>query len=282
MGIKSQAMKETLQQALNNSATKILRPLARILLRNGVSCKDFEELVRKAYVDEAFALSEEKQVKTTVSSISAQTGLSRKEVKRLKELNSNGSNTNKQKYNRATRVISGWVNDSQFMDHEGKPKPLKLNNTDTSSFNHLVKLYSGDITPKAMLDLLQEAECIQTIQNSVHLVKQAYLPGNDSTEVAFILGNDANELIQTIGHNMNHQDQDKRFQRKVSTTKLAKSAKETFKQMSAKYAQALLEELDAWLLEHEADTTEESQYVSLGIYYYEPNNNEDPSHETNH
>ncbi len=275
-------MKETLQQALNNSATKILRPLARILLRNGVSCKDFEELVRKAYVDEAFALSEEKQAKTTVSSISAQTGLSRKEVKRLKELNNSGSSANTQKYNRATRVISGWVNDSLFVDCEGNPKPLKLNDTDTNSFSHLVKLYSGDITPKAMLDLLQEAECIQTIQDSVHLVKLAYLPGNDSTEVAFILGNDANELIQTIGHNMGHQGENKRFQRKVSTTRLAKNAKKMFKQMSEKHAQALLEELDAWLLEHEAETTEESQYVSLGIYYYEPNNNEEPSHETNH
>lgn len=273
-------MQKTLQQTLHNSATKILRPLARILLRNGVSCKDFEELVRKAYVDEAFALSKEKQAKTTVSSISAQTGLSRKEVKRLKELSSNDSSANKQKYNRATRIISGWVNDSQFIDHQGKPKPLNLNNTDTNSFNYLVKLYSGDIPPKAMLDLLQAANCTQIIQDQVHLVKQAYLPGNDSTEVAFILGNDANELIQTIGHNMGHQREYKRFQRKVSTTRLAKKNKEAFKQLSEQHAQALLEKLDAWLLKHEAETTEESQYVSLGIYYYESNNNEEHSHET--
>ncbi len=275
-------MNETLQQALHSSATKILRPLARILLRNGVSCKDFEELVRKAYVDEAFTLGKEKQAKTTVSSVSAQTGLSRKEVKRLKELNINEQTANKQKYNRATRVISGWVNDPLFLTSQGEPKPLELGTNTLNSFNHLVKLYSGDITPKAMLDLLLEAECIQIKDHTVHLIKQAYLPGNDSTEVAFILGNDANELIQTIGHNMSHEGEHKRFQRKVSTTRLSKHAKEAFKQLSAQHAQALLEELDAWLLEHEAETTEESQYVSLGIYYYEPNKNEEPSHETNH
>jgi len=275
-------MKKTLQNALNRSATKILRPLARILLRNGVSCKDFEELVRKAYVDEAFTLSEEKQAKTTVSSVSAQTGLSRKEVKRLKELNLDEPNASKQKYNRATRVISGWVNDPSFIDPLGHPKPLKLNNNDTNDFATLVKLYSGDITPKAMLDLLLEAECVQVQQDSVQLIKPAYLPGNDSTEVAFILGNDANELIQTIGHNMSCESENKRFQRKVSTTKLAKDAKEAFQQISAKHAQALLEELDAWLLEHEASSPEESQYVSLGIYYYESKNNEECSHETQH
>lgn len=275
-------MKETLQQALISSATKILRPLARIMLRNGMSCDSLEELVRKAYVDEAFALSKEKGSKTTISSISAQTGLSRKEVKRLKELNTDSSAPSKQKYNRATRVISGWTNDQYFTDQNGHPKPLKLNHNDTHSFAQLVKLYSGDITPKAMLDLLLEAECIQIEQDSVRLIKFAYLPGNDSTEVAFILGNDANELIQTIGHNMNTDSEHKRFQRKVSTTQLSKSAKQRFQALSAKRAQALLEELDAWLLEHEADASEEAQYVSLGIYYYEPNHNEDSEHETHH
>jgi len=276
-------MKETLQQALTRSASKILRPLARIMLRNGVSCGAFEELVRKAYVDEAFALSHEKGGKTTVSSVSAQTGLSRKEVKRLHELNAEQSaEPSKQKYNRATRVISGWVNDPKFIDPLGHPKPLKLNKNDTNDFATLVKLYSGDITPKAMLDLLLEAKCVQVQQDTVQLIKPAYLPGNDSTEVAFILGNDANELLQTIGHNMGCEGEHKRFQRKVSTTKLAKNAKEAFQQISAKHAQALLEELDEWLLEHEASASEESQYVSLGIYYYESKNNEECSHETQH
>ncbi|MCF6299361.1 MAG: DUF6502 family protein, partial [Thiomicrorhabdus sp.] len=152
----------------------------------------------------------------------------------------------------------------------------------TNDFATLVKRYSGDITPKAMLDLLLEAECVQVQQDTVQLIKPAYLPGNDSTEVAFILGNDANELIQTIGHNMGSESKHKRFQRKVSTTKLAKDAKEAFQQISAKHAQALLEELDEWLLEHEASASEESQYVSLGIYYYESKNNEECSHEIQH
>ena len=51
---------------------KILRPLVRVMLRNGVACGSFEELVRKAYVDEAFAIGKKNQLKTTVSSVSAQ------------------------------------------------------------------------------------------------------------------------------------------------------------------------------------------------------------------
>ena len=115
-----------MQTIINESAMKILRPLIRVMLRNGVSCGSFEELVRKAYVDEAFAIGKKKQQKTTVSSVSAQTGLSRKEVKRLNELEQAHRPDVEQKYNRAVRVISGWVNAKDFIDELDNPRELPL------------------------------------------------------------------------------------------------------------------------------------------------------------
>jgi hypothetical protein len=38
---------------INENILKILRPLVRVCIRNGLSCGSFEELVRKAFVDEA-------------------------------------------------------------------------------------------------------------------------------------------------------------------------------------------------------------------------------------
>ena len=73
-------------KTLTTAISQILRPLVRILLRNGISCGTFEEMVRKAYVDEAFAQAQRINTKATISSVSAETGLSRKEVKRLHEL----------------------------------------------------------------------------------------------------------------------------------------------------------------------------------------------------
>ena len=107
-------MSKAINTVLNDSVIKILRPLVRVLLRNGVSCGSFEELVRKAYVDEAYAMGEKNRLKTTISSVSAQTGLSRKEVKRLNELEDTNPAEVEQKYNRAVRVISGWLNEKRF------------------------------------------------------------------------------------------------------------------------------------------------------------------------
>ncbi len=262
-------MSDTLQTILNESALKILRPLVRVMLRNGVSCGSFEELVRKAYVDEAFAMGRKNQLKTTISSVSAQTGLSRKEVKRLNELEETHSAAVEQKYNRAVRVISGWVNEKKFTDAQGNAKVLSLDDGN-DSFAALVKQYSGDIPTKAMLNLLLAADCVKVKDNKVHLIKHAYVPGKDSAEVIRILGTDTNELINTIDYNLTAQEGNKRFQRKVSTAVLNKDAIEEFKVLSNKKSQALLEELDTWLSKNEVDPKDENaRYISLGIYYYE-------------
>jgi protein-disulfide isomerase-like protein with CxxC motif len=267
-------MSSTIQIALNECALKILRPLVRVLIRNGVSCGSFEELVRKAYVDEAYTIGRRNKQKTTVSSVSAQTGLSRKEVKRLKELEENRSDV-EQKYNRAIRVISGWLNDEGFTDATGQTRDLPLDNSE-HSFAALVKQFSGDIPTKAMLNLLLAAKCVKVDDNKVKLIKHAYVPGNDSAEVIGILGIDTNELINTIDFNLTSGENEKRYQRKVSTTTLNEDYIEDFKTLANKRSQALLEELDAWLTQNEVSSDDENAcYVSLGIYYYEHEVQED-------
>ncbi len=243
---------------------KILRPLIRVLLRNGVSCKSFEELVRKAYVDEAFAVGKSNKQKTTVSSVAGQTGLSRKEVKRLYELQVEQCEKTEQKYNRAVKVISGWVNDFCFTNEQGQVKPLEK-----AAFAVLVKKYSGDITPNAMLKLLLDASCVSVEDDKIHLVTQAYIPGNDSTETLHILGEDASELLTTIDYNLTHENK-KRFQRKVSTALLKPDSLDEFTKLSADLSQNILEKLDKWIAGHEVLTPDsEAVYISLGVYFYE-------------
>jgi len=267
-------MSDSIHSILSESAIRILRPLVRVLLRNGVSCGSFEELVRKAYVDEAFSMGQKNQLKTNISSVSAQTGLSRKEVKRLSELQSDHHEEIEQKYNRAVRVISGWLNDKKYIDSSGNAKIIPLDGED-GSFATLIKEYSGDITTKAMLNLLVAAECVKVQDNEVHLIKHAYVPGQDSAEVIRILGADTSELISTIDFNLTANETDKRYQRKVSTAVLNKNAVEEFQKMSREHSQALLEELDAWLSQNEVNPDDKNaSYVSLGIYYYEKDSGE--------
>ena len=194
-------MEQTSSKILTTAISQILRPLVRILLRNGISCGSFEEMVRKAYVDEAFAQAQRINTKATISSVSAETGLSRKEVKRLHEMELSDSENTEQKYNRAIRVISGWLNDPHYAYEEGNPRALSLDSSE-ASFANLVKEYSGDIPTKAMLNLLEASDCVEIKDGLVHLVRNAYVPGSDPEEIIRILGNDTNQLINTIDHNL--------------------------------------------------------------------------------
>lgn len=255
-------MKTAINQALSKAATQILSPLVRVLLRNGVACADFEQLLRRVYVEQAFAAAP----KATVSSVSAKTGLSRKEVKRLLEQGEEVQYAQGQKYNRAVRVISGWLNDSRFCNAEGLPEPLLLDGE--ASFASLVKDYSGDIPPRAMLDLLKQSGSVEKHGDRLHLISHAYVPGNDPIDLIDILGTDSHELMQTIVHNMDSEPHNKHFQRKVSNHQLDKASLPAFQKYSNRRAQALLEELDSWLSEHQVTSAGDAEYVSLGIYFY--------------
>jgi len=266
-------MDNTSNKMLTAAIGQILRPLARILLRNGIACGSFEEMVRKAYVEEAFAQARRNNTKPTISSVSAETGLSRKEVKRLTETELGDSTNTEQKYNRAIRVISGWLNDPRFSYEEGNPRALTLDSSG-SSFADLIKHYSGDIPTKAMLNLLEASNCVEVKDGLVHLVRNAYVPGSDPEEIIRILGSDTSELINTIDHNLTADDESKWFQRKVSNPRVRADKLTEFRKYSRKRSQSLLEELDTWLSQNAADDDTDSKYVSTGIYYNEQDTDE--------
>jgi hypothetical protein len=255
--------------SLINAASKLLRPLVKILLRNGIDYGTFAEVVRKVYVDTAFEYIEEGGKRPTISSVSAMTGLTRKESKRLKELSAPESDITHQRYNRAIRVISGWLNDTRFLDEHNKPAILSFE-TGNKSFANLVKAYSGDIPPSAMLTVLAASNSVVRDGDHVKLLQHAYIPEDDPIEKIEILGVDTAELIGTIEHNLAAKDGNLFFQRKVSNCLISDESMQEFKKLSAEKSQQLLEQLNVWLGEHEITDTEkekQSNYVALGIYY---------------
>ena len=128
------------------------------------------------------------------------------------------------------------------------------------------------MTTQTMLAVLTNAGSVEKTGDRLKLVRHAFLPGNDPAEKLSILGKDSAELIATIDHNLTSPEDRLHFQRKVSSYRVRPDAVKSFRNMSAKKSQLLLEEFDAWLAEHEVsnDPSDTGQYVSVGIYYYEP------------
>lgn len=261
-----------IQNALVEGVLKILRPLARILLSHGMACGTFTELARRAFVDAAFEQLRREGHRPTVSSVSALTGLSRKETARLRDAAPDQDANSQQRYSRAIRVISGWVNDGAYLDHEGQPAPLPMEGQ-FGSFAALVRQYSGDIPPVAMLQILQASNNVECVGGVVRLTTRAYIPTATPLERIGILGTDVAELVETIGHNLEASPVDRFFQRKVSNYSIPPEALMEFRELSNQQSQALLESYNAWLVRHQVDANEDPdqppRYVAVGIYYHE-------------
>lgn len=265
-------MEQQLQQALSSAVLKLLRPLIRVLLKHGMAYGTFAELARKAYVEEGLEHLRESGSRPTISGVSALTGLTRKEAKRLNELVWVDDAASSQRYNRAIRVISGWTQDEQYLDSTGEPAVLPVDG-ERGSFTSLVKLFSGDIPPSTMLSLLEKSGTIAITPAGIELLEKAYVPSSAPIEKVNILGTDVAEIIDTIGHNLSASPDDLLFQRKVSNVLLHPDALAAFREMSNEKSQLLLEEYHTWLSQREVDPAEEPdvppRYVAVGIYYTE-------------
>ncbi len=253
---------------LQATIVRILKPLTRVLLRNGMAYATFADIARKVYVDIGFEEVRRQGHKQTVSNVSILTGINRKEVKRLKEALAYNTDTSLRKFNRIVRVIAGWQHDEDFLDKNHEPRDLLLD-SGTSSFTNLVKRYSGDMPVVAMLNALIDSGNICVIDNgNIQLINPNYLPANDSDKKLNILGIDTAELMQTIDHNINvkHAD-DAWFQRKASNTHVNINALPKIKQRIGKKAQQLLEDIDAEFSQNETEDSDATCSVSFGIYF---------------
>ena len=267
-------MTDDLHNPLFAAVLKLLRPLVRILLRNGVSHRTFAEITKWVYVDVALQEFSIKGRKQSTSRISVLTGLSRKEVQRVRKLPRPDDRASTEKYNRAARVIAAWRREKEFCDKAHMPTPLPITGAG-ATFTKLVKKFSGDMPSRAVLDELVRIGAVEQLDDgTVRLIVRAYIPEESEKDKLNILGTDVAHLINTIGHNLSPKQTRPFFQRKVAYDNLPDDILPDFQTLAADKAQALLEELDQWLSRHDRDVNplvkgSGRNRAGLGIYYFE-------------
>ena len=267
-------MKTSRSHALSSATSRLLYPLDRMFLRNGKGARSLYDLIKQVYVQlakEEFGIGGKK---ATVSRIAILTGLTRKEVKALLAQPRTGDDSTEEEYNRAAWVIAGWLKDPQFGDGRGHPAPLPMEGK-RGSFAALVKVYSGDIPVRAMLDELLHVGAVQLMKDGrVCLRSRGYIPQKSAAEKLSILGTDTADLIATIDHNVYVNPRNPRFQRKVMYDNVPVEAAQEFQAVVAARGQELLEALDRWLSHRDRDVNPSSKgtgrvRLGVGLYHFE-------------
>jgi Family of unknown function (DUF6502) len=273
-------METRLHNAIEAAIFRLLRPLVRLLLRHGISFGVMADVVKQVYVDVAFQEFGLPGRKQTTSRVSVITGLSRKEVARLRRLNRRSDQETRQRYNRAARVISAWVREEEFLDANGQPAPLPVEG-DRTSFGALVRRYSGDMPVRAILDELLRVHAVERLEDGrIRLLARSYVPAAGEVEKLGILGTDVADLIATIDWNLRHPSTESYFQRKAQYDNLPNEVMSELQILAREHAQAVIEQLDRWMAARDRDVNPTIQGTGrkramLGIYYFEEDFRED-------
>ena len=267
------------EKNLMRAARRVLRPLVRILLRNGIPSDALTELVRKIYVDvaeEEFAIEGKRQ---TLSRISVITGLNRKEVSRLRNKEPL-DRSDEVWWNRAAHVLASWLRDETFLDRKGDPLDLPFSG-ESPSFTDLVRKHSGDMRPRSVADELLRLGAVEEVNGRLRMTSRGYVPGADPERIIDILGVDTAELMETIDHNLQHDKDDRLVQLKVLSDNVPAAYLEEFNRYSARLSRNLLEELSRWLSERDMgrDWSGDDERVVLGLGVYQINRTARPGNQ---
>ena len=250
----------------------LLRPLVRILLSHGVPFSTFQEIARWVYVEIAekhFELPERKQ---TDSRVSILTGLTRKDVARIRKVEKPDDRAEALSYNRAARVVSAWVRDYPMEGTVSGVSPLPIEGE--SSLSALIRHYSGDMPVRAVIDELLRVGAIRIRANGeAELIHRHYLPYMGERRKLVYLGDDVADLIATIGHNLEFPEKTF-FQRKVFYDNIPVEHIESVRAVARKRGEAAIDSLVHDMAAHDRDVNPKIGGTGriramVGIYYHE-------------
>jgi Family of unknown function (DUF6502) len=259
--------------ALKAAVARLLRPLFRVLLRQSMSYGEFEALARRVFVDVAMSDFTIEGKKPSISRAAILSGLTRRDVQNLVTTPIETATETGERFNRAVRVMNGWLRDSEFAAADNEPRALAVDGE--GGFASLVRKHAGDVPVRAVLDELQRAGAVHIRDDGlVEPAQRGYVPQRSAVDKLDMLGSDAADLIDTIDHNLQHGETAPRFQRKVMYHRVPVGLLPAFHKLSVGQSQALLERLDKWLNEHQAQadlvaTNDACARIGVGIYHFE-------------
>lgn len=267
-------MSDSVKVGLLAAYARLLRPLIRILLRHGVTHAELSEVVKTVYVAIAaheFRVPGKKMSKARIAIV---TGLTRKEVQRISEKSEKEDLQPKTNLSRIGRVLSGWHTDPDFTGPYGMPLELRYDSDipADATFTKLVQRYSGDMTPRAMLDeLVRVGTVVETDQNWFKVLRRDYVPYTLAPDFLERVGRGIHNFVHTIEVNMQKSGSEKgRFERTVRPTGGLRSQDlPIFENYIHHKCQALLEDIDNWLSKLEQPgKKDEVIHTGVGIYHY--------------
>lgn len=261
-------MGDEVQEHLRLALRRMLKPLVRLLISQGVSHADFSEAAKDVYVEiSARHFSDGKKINR--SRIAILTGLTRKEVKNVLD-RAVAAEGHSRLFSRPSRVLTGWYSDPAYTGPYGIPLELPYDTQEPSgvSFVNLVRTYSGDMAPRQMLTELLRSGSVIEIEGRYKAVRRNYEPQPLSPELINRLGDLGYRVFSTAARNIDKEYLGSGyFDRHVfADNGCTDDVIEKFDKYIKARGQELLEEIDVWFSTNEKLNAPGSTRKGTGLY----------------
>lgn len=271
-------MNSVTQVGLMNAVATCLRPIARMLLRSGIGYTQFAELAKLAFVQEALGERDSRGRKTNLSRVAIKTGLSRKEVARVRaRMDSSAqlglTDGDSAYYSvHAARVLQLWHVDPRFMTPSGSPKALRFAGEEPS-FSALVRAAGGDVPPGAVrAELFDASSIVEDESGRLAPIKRFFVPADTGEELFVGFTHIVSPVLEGLARNTDRDCKQPFIQRFAYSDRLPLTAVPHFREVARDRASEFVQAIDDWLSSHEAkpDAGGDSNFrVGLGIFYFE-------------
>ena len=253
-----------LQDIIKQSCSHLLRPVVRFLLRQGVVWKDFAELAKEVYVETARAEYGIDGRPTNNSRVAMLTGLSRREVARVRDVLLDAVPHDDRKGNRMAKILTGWHTDPEFTTVKGTPKDLT-----PVGFEVLLKCYAGDLPHTAVRKEMLQHGLIEELDNGNYRVLQRdYIYSSLDPEIIRQMGIALHDHAATLAYNL---DDDRtgqpHFEGLADNAAIPADALDEFHAFVEDRGMNFLKDIDTWLSAHES-TSQDTTTVRLGAGAY--------------
>ncbi len=266
-------MSENFKATLLSAFRPLMRPLVRILVRNGVSYGEFAELLKSVFVDSAQDVLQLPDSRQSVSRIAITTGLTRLEVSRLLTQTDEDAEALVGRLSRVGRLLTGWHQDSDFTGPYGLPYEVQFDGPiGRRSFTELVRRYTSDVPADEMLDELKRIGAVLDLGNGYYRVLiRLYIPSAADPAKFHAMSVAFTDLAKTLDQNLRPDEDQKIFERRVwSPNGITPNDALDFDHYVKDRGQQFLEALDDWISTREAEATRSGadQRVKVGVAMY--------------
>jgi hypothetical protein len=256
-----------------------MRPLGRLLLGAGVTYSQFDEIAKRAFVEEALGHPDSKGRTTNISRVAVRTGLSRKEVARVKQLiESKARPAESEQSVRPARVLQLWHSEPAFLDGGNIPLDLTFDE-DRPSFSDLVKRVGGDVPAGAVRAELIAAGAIVELPNGrLRALKRFFVPATLDEDLVIGFAFVVAPVLETLSHNISNPSS-ALIQRTAYSDHLSEEALSNFRRISHEQAEGLITAIDKWLSLNESaevNAEDSSKRAGVGVFYFESRPNAAP------